>query len=89
MYFLFLFWAVPCGLWDLSSPNGLNLGPQLSKHGVLATGPPGNPHCCFFWFHWVFVAVLRLSLVGMRQGYSGCGAQASHWSDFSVAENGL
>ena len=70
--------------------QGLNLGPQLSKHGVLATGPPGNFRCLLLLlFHWVFVAVLRLSLVAMRQGYSGCGARAAHWNDFSVVENRL
>ena len=52
-------------------------------------GIPGFFVCFYFWFCWVFVAVLRLSLFAMRRGYSGCGARASHCSDFSVVENGL
>ena len=37
----------------------------------------------YFWLHWVFVAVRRLSLVVANRGYSSCGARASHCSGFS------
>ena len=57
------FLAVPHGMWDLSSPQGLNPCPLQWKRGVLTTGPPGKslvslrpmqlllmPSCCFFQF---------------------------------------
>ena len=57
------FLAVPHGMWDLSSPQGLNPCPLQWKPGVLTTGPPGKSlfslrpmqlllmsSCCFFQF---------------------------------------
>ena len=35
------------------------------------------------WLCWVFVAACRLSLVAVSEGYSSCGARASHCGGFS------
>ena len=37
----------------------------------------------YFWLHWVFIAVCRLSLVVAMGLLSGCGAWASHCSGIS------
>ena len=37
----------------------------------------------YFWLHWVFIAVLRLSLVVMTGGYSLLWAKDSYCSVFS------
>ena len=48
----FFFFAVPCGLWNLSSLTRVwTRAPRQWKHGVLTTGPPGNsPRICNFWW---------------------------------------
>ena len=37
----------------------------------------------YFWWHWGFVAALRLSLVVVSGAAPSCGARASHCSGFS------
>ena len=41
----------------------------------------------YFWLHWVFIAVHRLSLVAASRGTLHCGARASHCSGFSSLQS--
>ena len=83
-------------LWDASVEDlgDLFKGSSYSVNPLF--GSTGNflsvfkMHCLFtyFWLHWVFVAVCRLSLVAARGG-SSCGAWASRCSGFSCGARAL
>ena len=84
-------------LWDASVEDlgDLFKGSSYSMNPLF--GSTGNflsvfkTYCLFtyFWLHWVFVAVCRLSLVVASGGYSCCGAWASHCSGFSCGAQAL
>ena len=65
--FLFLFLAIPRGIWDLKFPNqGWNPGPLRWKYGVLTAGPQGKSFSFLFsceaagsYFSWL-VSLLTL-----------------------------
>ena len=47
-FFLFFFLAT----WEILVPQpGIESGPQLSKHLVLTTGPPGSPLLDLFYYN--------------------------------------
>ena len=89
-FYLFLFLAAPCGMWDLSS-----LMRDPTQAPCIGRTESFFLMCYFIYLFlddWVFVAARGLSLVAVSGGYSwlwctgatlGCGARASHCSGFS------
>ena len=56
-----------CGIWF--PDQGFNLGPLHWEHGILATGPAGNPE---FGFEYVEVEA-SLGCIGSRSRLWACG----------------
>ena len=56
-----------CSMWDLDPCPGIEPGPPMLEHRVLATGPPGKALClCLYAASPLCVSFTRTSVIGFR-----------------------